>query len=194
MKFTVAYLKDLGRKPRVHPNGFVQFDIEPNILRLNVWPADPIPGHPGRIHPIHNHSFDLRSKIILGKLTNDVYAFTPAPGYGDMVLHTARRVGSYDSILVPEAKDRWGRPMSAVGYMELIGSRTYLPGQSYTLEKHLFHDSIAHGLTATLMMLEKSSRNYAPQVAVPIGVEPMNNYSRDDFDEELLWGIIGQAL
>jgi hypothetical protein len=194
MMFTLAYLKTLGRKPRVHPNGFVQFDIEPNILRLNVWPAEPIPGHPGRIHPIHNHSFDLRSKIILGKLTNDVYVFEPAPGYGDMVLHTAQRVGTHDSILIPEAKDRWGRPMSAVGYMSLIGSKTYLPGESYTLEKHLFHDSKPKGLTATLMMLESVSKRYAPMVAVPIGVEPMNNFSRDDYDEDLLWSIIGQAL
>ena len=194
MKFKMEYLRSLGRKPRVHPNGFVQFDIEPNILRLNVWPATPIPGHPGRIHPIHNHSFDLRSKIILGSLTNDVYEYTPAPGYGDVVLHTAQRVGTYDSILVPKAVDRWGRPMPAVGYMRRIASHTYFPGSSYTLEKHLFHDSIGHGLTATLMTLEKPSKHYAPQVAVPIGVEPMNEFSRDGFDEELLWGIIGQAL
>lgn len=194
MRFKLEYLKSLGRKPRVHPNGFVQFDIEPNILRLNVWPADPIPGHPGRIHPIHNHSFDLKSKIIVGELTNDVYSYEPAPGHGDMVLHTARRINKHDSILVPEAKDRWGRPISAVGYMICIGSKTYRPGEFYTLEKHLFHDSIAKGLTATLMSLEKPSKNYAPQVAVPIGVEPMNNYLRDDFDEELLWGIIGQVL
>ena len=194
MKFKLEYLKSLGRKPRVHPNGFVQFDVEPNILRLNVWPETPIPGHPGRIHPIHNHSFDLKSKILLGQLTNDVYAYEPAPGYGDMVLHTARRVNTHDSILVPEAKDRWGRPMAAVGYMTLISSRTYRQGESYTLEKHLFHDSINKGLTATLMSLEKPSKNYAPQVAVPVGVEPMNNYLRDDFDEDLLWNIIGQVL
>lgn len=194
MKFTLQYLKALGRKPRVHPNGFVQFDIEPNILRLNVWPAEPIPGHPGRIHPIHNHSFDIRSKIILGALTNEVFEFTPAPGYGDMVLHTARRIATHDSILVPEAMDRWGRPMSAVGYMECVARRTYQPGESYSLEKHLFHDSTAKVLTATLMTLEKPSKHYAPQVAVPIGVEPMNEFSRDGFDEELLWGVIGQVF
>ena len=155
--------------------------------------ADPIPGHPGRIHPIHNHSFDLRSKIILGELTNDVYAFEPA-STGKFILHTASRVNTHDSILVPEAKDRWGRPMFPIGYMSMIGSRRYRPGESYTLEKHLFHDSIPKGFTATLMMLENSSKRYAPMVAVPIGVEPMNNFSREDYDEVLLWSIVEQAL
>ena len=127
MKFTVAKLKAMGRRPRVHPNGFVQFDIEPNILRLNVWPAEPIPGHPGRIHPIHNHCFDINSTIIHGALTNDVYAFQASTDYVTHILHEAERVNEHDSILkVVPAGALW-LPIP-VGHLVLLSSRTYKPG------------------------------------------------------------------
>lgn len=188
MKFTLEYLKSLGRRPRVHPNGFVQFDIEPNILRLNVWPAEPIPGHPGRIHPIHNHSFDLNSIIIYGALTNDVYAFEPSTYYATHVLHEARRINDYDSVLAPIERN-------SLGNLLLVSSRTYKPGQRYSLERDLFHDSIPNGLTATLMTLERTSKVYAPRVAVPVKIEPMNSrLSREGYDEDMLWDIIAQVL
>jgi hypothetical protein len=186
MKFTLEYLKSLGRKPRVHPNGFVQFDVEPNIMRLNVWPAEPIPGHPGRIHPIHNHSFDIGSTIICGALTNDVYSFQPSTYYATHILHEARRVNEYDSVLTPIERN-------SLGNLIREASRTYKAGQRYTLNREILHDSIPHGLTATLMTLEKPGR-YAPRVAIPINVEPMNGYLRDAFDEGMLWGIIAQAI
>lgn len=196
MRFTLEYLKSLGRKPRVHPNGFVQFDIEPNILRLNVWPADPIPGHPGRVHPVHNHSFDLRSRVIHGALTNRTFHFYPslipfrreAAVVGDeVVMHEARRVGDHDSVLAPVE----GQPC---GYLTLMTSGTHKAGESYTLERSVLHDSVPVGLTATLMTLERPSPVYKPLVAVPLGVKPMNGYSREAFDEGLLWEIVAKVL
>lgn len=186
MKFKLDYLKALGRKPRVHPNGFVQFDVEPNILRLNVWPAEPIPGHPGRIHPIHTHSFDINSTIICGELTNEVYWFEPTSYATSHVIHEAQRTNEYDSVLRVI-------PMRSEGYLSFIRRRTYRVGERYRLERHLFHDSIPHGLTATLMTLEKPGR-YVPQVAVPVNVKPINDYSRYAFDEGMLWDVIAQAI
>jgi hypothetical protein len=192
MKFTLAKLKATGRRPRVHPNGFVQFDIEPNIMRLNVWPAEPIPGHPGRVHPIHNHSFDINSTIIHGELTNDVYAFRPSTDYVTHILHEAERVNEHDSVLkiVPAGAPWFPIP---TGHLVLLSSRRYAPGQRYSLERNLFHDSVADGLTATLMTLEKPGR-YQPKVAIPLTVNPMNDYRREGYDEDLLWGIIAQVL
>jgi hypothetical protein len=186
VKFTLEYLKSLNRKPRVHPNGFVQFDVEPNILRLNVWPADPIPGHPGRVHPIHNHSFDIGSTIIYGALTNDTYGFEPSTYYVTHVLHEAQRVNQFDSILVPVER-------RSVGNLLLLSSRTYKAGQRYALDREILHDSIPNGLTATLMTLEKPGR-YEPKVAIPVNVAPRNDYRRDAFDEGMLWDIIAQVL
>lgn len=190
MKFTLDYLKSLGRKPRVHPNGFVQLDVEPTIMRLNVWPEKPIPGHPGRVHPIHNHSFDINSTIIYGALTNDTYMFRyteHAPSVTH-ILHEAKRINEFDSVLTPI-------PERFAGYLvKDYGSRTYEVGQRYILGRDILHDSIPNGLTATLMTLERASKVYAPQVAVPVGVEPRNDYRRDVFDEDMLWEIIGQVL
>jgi hypothetical protein len=186
MKFALEYLKSLNRKPRVHPNGFIQFDVEPNIMRLNVWPADPIPGHPGRIHPIHNHSFDIGSTVICGALTNDTYYFEKSTSYVTHVLHEARRVSENDSVLSPVDG-------TSTGFVGRMSSHTYKAGQRYTLNREILHDSIPNGLTATLMTLEKPGR-YAPKVAIPVMVAPMNGYLRDAFDEGMLWDIITQVL
>ena len=108
-----AHLRNMDRKPRVHPNGFIQFDVIPGALRLNIWPDQPIPGHPGRIHPIHNHSFDLHSVVLVGALTNVTYSLRQerwiTPTY---VLHEARRISEHDSILVPTSE----RGDMATGY------------------------------------------------------------------------------
>jgi|SRR5271157_1905526 len=181
------YLKSLGRKPRVHPNGFIQFDVEPGVLRLNIWPDQVIEGHPGRIHPIHNHSFDLHSVILVGALTNVTYSLRQEAWIKPThVLHQARRINEHDSVLEPV--------YSGAGALKVLKMDTYHPGQDYSLPREWLHDSLPHGLTMTLMWTADPSAVYSPLVAVPVGVPPMNNYKRDAFDENLLWGIIGQAL
>jgi hypothetical protein len=184
---SIDYLKSLGRKPRVHPNGFIQFDLEPGVLRLNIWPEQPIPGHPGRVHPIHNHSFDLHSVVLIGALTNVTYSLrqerwiTPTH-----VLHQAQRINDHDSVIAPIS--------SGAGGLKVLKMDTYHPGQDYSLPRAWLHDSLPHGLTMTLMWSENPDPVYAPLIAVPVGVEPLNDYKRDGFDENLLWDIIEHAL
>jgi hypothetical protein len=183
----INLLKSLGRKPRVHPNGFIQFDIIPGELRMNVWPERLIEGHPGRIHPIHNHSFDLHSVVMVGALTNVTYSLrqerwmTPTH-----VLHQARRVNAHDSVLEPIH--------SGAGALKVLKIETIHAGQDYALPRLWLHDSLPHGLTMTLMWTENPDSVYAPHIAVPVGVQPMNDYRRDAFDEDMLWDIIETAL
>jgi hypothetical protein len=183
----INFLKSLGRKPRVHPNGFIQFDIEPGVLRLNVWPDQPIPGHPGRIHPIHNHSFDLYSVILVGALTNITYNIRQERWVKPThIPHRARRINEHDSVLSPIH--------SGAGDLKVLKMDTYHPGQDYALPRHILHDSLPHGLTMTLMWAANPDDVYAPVIAVPVGVQPMNTFRRDGFDESLLWGFIERAL
>lgn len=184
---SVEYLKALGRSPRVHPNGFVQFDIEPGVLRLNIWPDQGIEGHPGRVHPIHNHSFDLHSVILVGALTNVTYDLRQEAWIKPThELHVARHIDQHNTVLQPVR--------GGAGALKVLKMDTYHPGQDYSLPRAYLHDSLPHGLTMTLMWTENPDPMYAPKVAVPVGVQPMNNYKRDGFDANLLWDIIGQAL
>lgn len=194
--YTVTELRALGRRPRVHPNGFIQFDIEPKKIRLNVWPAEPLPVLRSRCHPIHNHSFDLHSRIICGALINSTYIFIPTSGYGwrrdrdrvTTVMYRAERVEGTqnDSVL---------RPLHN-GYGRLVSwtSTIYGPGEEYALLREILHDSLPHGLTATLMEMKMPDVVYGPLIAVPLGVEPNNEFRRENHDEEVLWQIIDKAL
>ena len=58
-------------KPRVHPNGFIQLDLNQDAsMRLHVWP-DESEGHvpcQETKTTIHDHKFDMQSMIVYGSL------------------------------------------------------------------------------------------------------------------------------
>ena len=185
----LAELKALGHQPRIHPNGFIQLDIKPGRLRLNVWTPDGV-FCGSRAHPIHNHSYDISSRILRGALTNLTYLDRWAsPGDATHILHTAQKVPGTvnETILVP--LDR--------GYTRLVSheARTYAAGDGYVLERETLHDSLSHGLTATLMTIIQPN-TYGPLVAVPVGVKPHNFHRRDTDDKvtlSLMWDWIEQV-
>ena len=79
MSFT-DQLRALGRKPRVHPNGFIQLDLnDAGTRRLHVW-RDDIPRQE-QASPIHDHIFDMMSTIIKGRLVNVDYELVPGDDY-----------------------------------------------------------------------------------------------------------------
>ena len=183
-------LRAMPGRPRLHPNGFIQLDlVEDKSLRLHVWPDSRLENQK-TMHPIHDHSFDMDSTILTGCLTNLVYEFQPSEYNAQVTLYQAQRLaGSQDTVLAP-AKLKLN-----TGYLCLLGSfsKLYMPSAKYTLRKRLLHDSIAHGLTATLMKKTNVS-TYSPLIAVPAGVVPDNDYSREDIQEEVLWHFIKKAL
>lgn len=180
------YLRSLGNRPRVHPNGFIQLNVLPD-LRINVWPERLPLGHPGRVHPIHDHSFDLFSVIMVGKLTNITYELRQerwaSPTH---MLWQARKIDDINTQLVPIH--------SAKGDIRVLKMETFTPGQEYALTRNILHDSLPHGLTMTLMWASDPDPVYAPKVAVPLAVKPMNDFRRDAFPEDMLWDTIERAL
>lgn len=187
--YSIDKLRAFGRRPRLHPNGFIQFDIIPSELRLNVWTPEPLRSK--SLHPIHNHSFDIASKVICGMLTNITYGFIPADYIEPFttVLYQARRLeGSFDSVL-EKIKDS-----NPYGFLRPLGIQSCNPGESYTMPRETLHDSIPHGLTATLMHSIKPNSSYGPIVALPFGVTPDNDHRREDIDERILWEQIDAAL
>lgn len=176
-------------RPRVHPNGFIQLDLDSlhgEKRRLHVWPETPL--HHGR-HPIHNHSFDLHSEVLCGSLTNLTYLFVPDDTRVTTVLHRAARVPG-------TANESTLEPLSfgARGFLKFWLGGTTNPGSSYFLLKESLHDSIPHGLTATVMTMVDVASEYGPIVAVPAGVEPDNEFRRDSYNPSILWTYIEKAL
>jgi hypothetical protein len=182
-------LRAASFKPRMHPNGFIQLDLTANqLIRLHVWPDQFIQTQKTR-HPVHDHSFHMKSEILTGGITNLVYEWQESEFNPQYTLYRAKPTGSgQNTVLAPAAGPN-------TGYLRLLrlSCDTYLPGSNYSLTKRVLHDSIPHGLTATLMTKSLLSE-YSPLVAVPKGIEPDNNYSRMDVDEDILWSFIKRAL
>ena len=189
--------RESGRRPRVHPNGFVQFDLTKwGNFRLHIWPDTPIPAQKTS-HPIHDHSFDMQSYIIAGELTNELYRFELGiPGGSAEVfkgcggisykIYQAARIGGSDTVL--DEVD--GIP----GHLVMTSSKTYRPGDRYSMKRGVLHNSVPNGLVATIMEKIKPDKEYSPRIAVPEGVQPDNDFRRESVDEEMLWEFIRRGL
>lgn len=187
-------LREFGRRPRLHPNGFIQLDLTPwGNLRLHVWPDAPLPAQKTS-HPIHDHSFDMESCVILGMLTNREFKFVlgqvpvsmggmPAPSYR---IFQATRLDGQDTVL--------SEVDGFLGYLRVTKSKDIFPGLRYSLPREVLHESIPHGLTASIMEKINPDKEYGPRVAVPEGIEPDNDFRRETIDEEFLWSFIKRAL
>lgn len=184
-----AELRALSTVPRLHPNGFIQLDLVPNqSIRLHVWPAEELRAQKTR-HPIHDHSFDMESEILTGCLSNLTYEFQPSEYNKQTTLYRAKRLpDTQETILEPAVTIK-----ANTGYLRLLRADMFLPSSKYRLSKFVLHDSIPHGLTATIMTKTRLS-DYSPLIAVPKGIEPDNDYRRDSIDTEVLWYWIHLGL
>lgn len=179
-------------RPRLHPNGFIQLDLTADLSkRLHVWPDENIQAQKTR-HPIHDHSFAMESTVLTGCLTNLTYEFqTSAYNIQTTLYHAKRFADSQDTVLTPCLRAADGS--SITGYLRFLKGDVYFPGSTYRLDRRILHDSIPHGLTATVMTKTFVSE-YSPLIAMPKGIEPDNDYRRQTIDEEILWSFIKRAL
>lgn len=179
---TYDQMRAVGRKPRLHPNGFIQFDlVADGSCRFHVWPDEPIPAQKTS-HIIHDHVFDMESVVVVGQLTNILYRFIPSmsPHY---ILHQGRKTVNEETVL---------EPTDLRGNLEEISRQQIGLGRAYSLALGVFHASLADTLTATIMLKTRSTKE-KPYIAVPAGISPDNDYRRDSTNEELLWHYIMKA-
>jgi hypothetical protein len=191
MPTLIDLLKQRGHHPRLHPNGFIQLDIEPGVSRLNVWPIE-IVSTDARRHPIHNHSYDIKSTILVGALTNITYQKeSTREEFATHILHRAqRRPGSANET---EIYPVGGELQNVRLYGWNINM--YAAGETYDLPRKKLHDSLPQGKTATIMQMGNPDQDYGPLVAVPKGVLPNNGFKRERPDIEwLLWDMIDSVL
>jgi hypothetical protein len=184
-----------GRKPALHPNGFVQLNLDgAGDIRLHVWSprALPMPQQKTK-HPIHDHNFDMHSTILRGCLRNYLYRAVPMERYGPPAYQLYRAIqisGTSDTVLHKIDSGKYHR-------LEITSTNDYELGESYDMSKGVLHQAVPHGLTATLVTKAQADASYRPIVAVPDGVQPDNDYRRTAATPEsvqILWRLIGRAI
>jgi hypothetical protein len=190
---TIDALRATGRVPRLHPAGFVQFDLE-------APDAQPQRGHSGglrRLHvwdesiqatgdaTIHDHVFDMRSRVLTGCLLQHVLTLELEHG-GEPTheLYTA----AYG---IPGAASTL-QPSGVLVRLAADDIERVPAGTHYVQPAFTFHRTEVEGLTATVM--EKITvHDGDARVLMPLdGV--MTEDRREVTDPAPLWELIDEAL
>ncbi len=183
-------LREEGKIPRVHPNGFIQLDMS-KAQRLHCW-SPSLPYRQKTYHPVHNHIFNLVSEVQVGRLINVNYDIGMADEEIFGKFHEEWRVevtGDKETVLVKQD----GAPVLLVP----SGLACVQRGQKYELEKFCFHESVAVVPTITVMTkyglgpdAMEGPNSSGATVLVPQGVTPDNDFLRADVDTDKLWEIM----
>jgi hypothetical protein len=169
-------------KPRVHPNGFIQLDL-PDRHRLHVWPKQPIRAQKTR-HTIHDHAFDMTSRVLRGSLVNLVYREMLGDSF--TVYKASHGMGEETTLVTSGRKcGLWPEMSKSVA----VGT-----SEEYSMEREVLHDSLPVGLTVTIMKKTMDYPRLTPRIMVPKGVEPDNEFQRERYLQADLWAIIDEAL
>jgi hypothetical protein len=170
------------RNIRLHGNGFIQVDIDPDT-RLHVWWPKALPKAQHSPTPIHNHTYSFSSHVVKGHLTNLEYRLFPGDDY--RVLRAVTRDGQ-DTRL-----DEGGMTTSA----GVKTYRTYGPGDTYEWAAGAFHESRpATEIVITVMRKTAVGAAIGPHVLCPKHVEPDNVFNRYTYAPDLLENLVLKAL
>ena len=190
-----CYVNDVA--PRVHPNGFIQLDLD-ETRRLHVWhPA--LPYRQRTYHPVHSHVFDFTSHVYSGRLVNVEYRaervfMSVAPdtaGLHSVAQAVCVDVGDGGQETMLRVQD------DRVYRLNTMIAEALHPGQSYDFPAGALHETLTGVPTLTVMVKHGRTTHQgnpqSPSVMVPFGVEPDNDFRRDEVDVEVLWRLIGKA-
>jgi len=179
-------LRGSSEVPRVHPNGFLQLNLDgTGFWRLHVW-SDELPKPRVAVPtPIHDHIYDFTSKVILGSLRHLVYELEEDPE------------GSYDLYDVWAQSTKKDAPLERMDNSRytarLIEASEIMAGDGYSFERFRFHESESAGLTATLFSTSDFDPTNRPRILCPTGKTPSNTFRRDSLELEFLWRIIEEV-
>jgi len=200
----VAHVKgNGGGNPRVHPNGFIQLDLEPvpdtwhsshqqghsgAARRLHIWnPPDVKLPRQDTVHEIHDHVFDMRSTVVKGELWQRRFAFEVG----------GQKAPTHELYRAVYAKNSDSRleALGVLGIVRPIERYAVDEGSSYTQAAGTFHDTeTPMGLVVTVM--EKTAIVYQQaHVLVPTHSDVDNEFDRASAaPAEMLWEAIERSL
>jgi hypothetical protein len=184
--FDFERLLDSGNKPRLHPNGFIQFDLG-GFRRLHVWPKEPIRPGIGEA-PIHDHVFSFESRLLLGKLTNVKYELIEDSA-GDYELYgvICYAVRKADAPL-ERLNDKYYR-------LHAVEKTKMTAPSRYAFPAYSFHESRSEGLSLSIIEMTPPDQSRPARVVVRRGQAPLPVFQRDGgpVEQGHLWGEIMAA-
>jgi len=180
---SIEQAKEVGHKPRIHPNGFVQLDLAPGE-RLHIWPDQPLP-RPRIEVPIHDHSFSFDSHVLVGAIRNSIYQARPETEglHRIFEIFPFMAVGIHNPFTL---KDRRRH------HMEVVSTNTTRAGEDYSFPAFELHETYVEGFTATVITVTAIDKLRHARVAVPFPEIPDSDFRRDSAPEEELWDIIAK--
>lgn len=205
----VDVAQELGNQPRVHPNGFIQLDLEPvgetwekkrghsgANRRLHIWnpPGITLP-HQDTVNEIHDHVFDMKSTVVRGTLVQQLYCFTVGRDLGYMLRPPEiQRYELYRAVYDQASSSRL-EPTGVIGIVEKYHEFPTYEGGSYTQPAFTFHDSDPQDNCVVTIMEKTKIRFGDASVLCPVGKEPDNTFDRTTAaDTALLWSVIEGSL
>ncbi|AEU34959.1 hypothetical protein [Granulicella mallensis] len=173
-----ATLSDLicACRLRRHPLGFIHGELmsyKHAAVRLHIWDSiERVMQEPRWF--IHTHTFDLKSIVLTGCLTNRLYAWSEAELSPNKRLYKITYAGEVSRL---EATDQLGR-------CEPLSSEDVNTSQTYSVDFGEFHNTfVPEGVfTATIALTIKRPGN--PLVVGATNGEPSYSYSRRELNPE----------
>ncbi len=174
--------REYGFVPRVHPNGFLQLDLDSaKTLRLHIWdkhlPRQKI------ATPIHDHEFALKSLVYLGCIINKRFRVTENfDGDGEYKKWTVRRDPNTEETTLVESEVEFNARQVT---KELVHA-----GDSYVMQATEFHESSHVGRSLSIMQKLGYQAGHSASVLVPVGQGPDNEFRRESFAVDELWDTV----
>lgn len=188
-------LKDYARQcwqkkalPRLHGNGFIQVDIN-EVLRMNFWS----PEFPRQTVDTgwHDHTFGFTSTCVRGKLYNFTFKAKESDK-GQFNGYFPKPRDGEDTELV-KLTPRFNLTIEQV--------TAIAEGNSYSMQPFTIHRTEVKEPTITLMLKtaiqgkgDLPSKQKKATVFCPVGLEPDNNFNRNEFDAKWLWETVHDML
>jgi hypothetical protein len=156
-----------------HPLGFAYVLVakeDSHALRLHIW-SDHDRYEQQPYWPIHNHKFDLISRVLSGRLTNRQYRVQPT------LKKTTQRL--FD--ITYESEGSIMSPSDIFVSVDFIGSEHITAPNSYRIGAGVFHDTfVPTGVfTATLVITRDSLRDADVKTVGDSGNGVRYKYVRD---------------
>lgn len=177
-----------GENPRIHPNGFIQLDLEPQesgdwtqthhrghsgaSLRLHIWnPPGVVLPRQKTVNEIHDHVFDMKSHVIFGTLEQQLYKLM-SPNADHPATHQR-----YRAVYDKSASSRL-EPTEEIGWLHMYHAFPIEAGFSYTQPAFTLHNSVPHGTVITVMQKTEIHEGDAYAIC-GIDSPPDNTFVRD---------------
>ncbi len=194
-----------GGNPRVHPNGFIQLDLEPvpaswhashqrghsgASRRLHIWnpPGIELP-HQDTYNEVHDHVFDMESEVVRGALWQHLYELVDDPASDAPLFEAYRAVYEKNS-------DSRLEPTGARGVLREVERFLVPSGETYTQPAFTLHDSVPdQGGCVVTVMTKSAIHDGDATVVCPADQPPDNDFDRAaaaPADE--IWQAIWQSL